>query len=330
MMRCGISASSTRAARCRPRRAAASAHRTRSTTCARCSTKCGCSRTSTNWPSCAVPQRLQPGRTGAPCALSAPASSNTRSRRNCCMNSATTARAIPPILPSSRAARMRACCITWATMPCSGRWRTAADRRRLRARRLRLGHYPHLPGQRPLQPPQRDVYELVLAAQEAAIAATRPGVHWNVPHDVAVAVLAQGIIDLKLCSPARVDGVLESRRLQPLLHAPHRSLAGHGRARCRRLQGRRRVARVAARHGVHRRTRLLHPPRRRCAAGTVEHRRAHRGRRDDHRARLRSADRSRTEDGGGNRGVDAGLTAFCYCVCRLHACQCPARSFTFV
>jgi Xaa-Pro aminopeptidase len=48
--------------------------------------------------------------------------------------------------------------------------------------------------------PQRAVYELVLAAQAAAIAAVRPGTRWNAPHDAAVAVLAQGLIDLKLLS----------------------------------------------------------------------------------------------------------------------------------
>jgi len=46
--------------------------------------------------------------------------------------------------------------------------------------------------------PQHDVYQLVLAAQAAAIDAVQPGAHWNVPHDAAVAVLAQGFIDLKL------------------------------------------------------------------------------------------------------------------------------------
>lgn len=48
--------------------------------------------------------------------------------------------------------------------------------------------------------PQRDIYELVLAAQTAAKAAIRPGAHWNAPHDAAVEVLAQGMIDLKLLS----------------------------------------------------------------------------------------------------------------------------------
>ncbi len=56
---------------------------------------------------------------------------------------------------------------------------------------------------------QKDVYEMVLAAQAAAIAAARPGAHWNEPHDDAVRVLAQGLIDLKLCSGS-VDAVLES------------------------------------------------------------------------------------------------------------------------
>ena len=56
---------------------------------------------------------------------------------------------------------------------------------------------------------QKDVYELVLSAQVAAIAAARPGAHWNEPHDAAVRVLAQGFVDLKLCNGS-VDTVLES------------------------------------------------------------------------------------------------------------------------
>ena len=57
--------------------------------------------------------------------------------------------------------------------------------------------------------PQRDVYSLVLAAQHAAIEKTRPGVPWNEPHDAAVRVLAQGMIDLGLLGGS-LDGVLES------------------------------------------------------------------------------------------------------------------------
>ena len=57
--------------------------------------------------------------------------------------------------------------------------------------------------------PQKAAYELVLAAQAAAIAATRAGVGWNDPHDAATRVLAQGFIDLGLLEGS-LDGVLES------------------------------------------------------------------------------------------------------------------------
>lgn len=46
--------------------------------------------------------------------------------------------------------------------------------------------------------PQREIYQLVLAAQAAAIAAIKPGNRWDAPHRAAVSVLAQGLIDLKL------------------------------------------------------------------------------------------------------------------------------------
>jgi Xaa-Pro aminopeptidase len=56
---------------------------------------------------------------------------------------------------------------------------------------------------------QKDVYEIVLASQFAAIAAAQPGAAWEAPHHAALRVLAQGFIDLKLCH-GTVDGVLES------------------------------------------------------------------------------------------------------------------------
>ncbi len=46
--------------------------------------------------------------------------------------------------------------------------------------------------------PQRALYEIVLAAQKAAIAAVAPGRLWDEPHDEAVRVITQGLIDLKL------------------------------------------------------------------------------------------------------------------------------------
>ena len=57
--------------------------------------------------------------------------------------------------------------------------------------------------------PQKDVYQMVFAAQAAAIAAVKPGNAWDQPHDVALKVLAQGMIDLGLCKGS-LDKVLES------------------------------------------------------------------------------------------------------------------------
>jgi Xaa-Pro aminopeptidase len=57
--------------------------------------------------------------------------------------------------------------------------------------------------------PQRDLYQVVLAAQEAAIAAVRPDNHWNDPHEAALQILARGFIDLGLCQGS-VDSVIQS------------------------------------------------------------------------------------------------------------------------
>jgi Xaa-Pro aminopeptidase len=48
--------------------------------------------------------------------------------------------------------------------------------------------------------PQREIYDLVLAAQAAAIVEVKPGARWDAPHRAAVDVLAQGLIDLELLS----------------------------------------------------------------------------------------------------------------------------------
>jgi Xaa-Pro aminopeptidase len=58
-------------------------------------------------------------------------------------------------------------------------------------------------------PVQSDVYEMVLAAQAAAIATVRAGTRWNAPHDAAVRVLAQGLVDFGLCRGS-VEQVIES------------------------------------------------------------------------------------------------------------------------
>jgi Xaa-Pro aminopeptidase len=57
---------------------------------------------------------------------------------------------------------------------------------------------------------QRAVYDVVVAAQQAAIDATRPGALLSDPHDAAVRILAQGMLDLKLLAASSIDGLIES------------------------------------------------------------------------------------------------------------------------
>jgi Xaa-Pro aminopeptidase len=62
--------------------------------------------------------------------------------------------------------------------------------------------------------PQRALYELVLASQEAAVAATRAGARFTDPHDATVKVLAQGMLDLGLLDGNTVGNaqdVIENR-----------------------------------------------------------------------------------------------------------------------
>lgn len=56
---------------------------------------------------------------------------------------------------------------------------------------------------------QKDVYELVLAAQAAAIEKVTLGNHWNAPHEAALDVLVRGLIDFGLCK-GTPEAVLES------------------------------------------------------------------------------------------------------------------------
>jgi len=62
--------------------------------------------------------------------------------------------------------------------------------------------------------PQKALYELVLASQEAAILATKAGARFTDPHDATVKVLAQGMLDLGLLDANKVgslDDVIEKR-----------------------------------------------------------------------------------------------------------------------
>jgi Xaa-Pro aminopeptidase len=52
--------------------------------------------------------------------------------------------------------------------------------------------------------PQRTLYDLVLASQDAAVAATKPGQRFVDPHEATVAVLAQGLLDVGLLDTNKV------------------------------------------------------------------------------------------------------------------------------
>ncbi len=69
---------------------------------------------------------------------------------------------------------------------------------------------------------QRDLYEVVLAAQAAAFAVIRPGCHWNEAHDATVRVITEGLVELGLLR-GRVEKLIEKGAYRPFYM--HR--AGH-------------------------------------------------------------------------------------------------------
>jgi Xaa-Pro aminopeptidase len=66
--------------------------------------------------------------------------------------------------------------------------------------------------------PQRALYDVVLAAQVASVAATHTGARFTDPHEAAVRVLSQGLLDLGLLNRNNVgslDDVIEKRAYFP-------------------------------------------------------------------------------------------------------------------
>ena len=63
--------------------------------------------------------------------------------------------------------------------------------------------------------PQRSIYEIVLAAQVAAIEKTKPGNVFTDPHDAAVHVITQGLIDLGIIKADSVANAIEQKLYQP-------------------------------------------------------------------------------------------------------------------
>lgn len=71
-------------------------------------------------------------------------------------------------------------------------------------------------------PEQRAIYNIVLNAQKAAIAVTKPGNHWNQPHDATVQVITEGLVELGILN-GDVDELIAQEAYKPFYM--HR--AGH-------------------------------------------------------------------------------------------------------
>ncbi|WP_448254765.1 aminopeptidase P N-terminal domain-containing protein [Ottowia oryzae] len=74
--------------------------------------------------------------------------------------------------------------------------------------------------------PQRALYELVLASQQAAIDATKPGARFTDPHDATVKVLTQGMLDLGLIDKQQ-HGTLDDAIANRAYFAHYMHRTGH-------------------------------------------------------------------------------------------------------
>lgn len=65
---------------------------------------------------------------------------------------------------------------------------------------------------------QRAVYDVVLAAQHAAIAQVKPGNHWNEPHEAAVEVITDGLLKLGLLKGTSKRAIKEEKYKKFYMH----------------------------------------------------------------------------------------------------------------
>ncbi len=70
-----------------------------------------------------------------------------------------------------------------------------------------------LPVDGTFSPVQRDLYSLVLAAQQAGLDAVRPGARFRAPHEAAMSVLAHGLEDLKLLPVSAEEALSPNSRV---------------------------------------------------------------------------------------------------------------------
>lgn len=66
--------------------------------------------------------------------------------------------------------------------------------------------------------PQKELYQLVLDAQIAAIEQVKPGNHWNQPHEAAVKVLVDGLLELGLLEGDADEIIKEEKYRQFYMH----------------------------------------------------------------------------------------------------------------
>ena len=121
------------------------------------------------------------------------------------------------------------------------RGRSAPHRCRLRVRLLRQRRDAHLPGRAARFPASsRPFTSWSWRRSSRRSRRSRAGATLDAIHARSVDVITRGLVRLGLLA-GRVETAHRNEALQALLHAPHQPLAGHGRAR------RRRVLRRAAR-----------------------------------------------------------------------------------
>ena len=132
----------------------------------------------------------------------------------------------------------------------------------------------------------RDVYELVLEAQEQATALIKPGVRFHDVHDKAAEVLTEGLVDLGVLS-GDVAGLIEERSFGPFfMHGTSHWLGMDVHDVGRYREGEESVELrpgmvLTVEPGLY-----FAPGHARCASSAARHRRAHRGRRAGDARRL--------------------------------------------
>jgi Xaa-Pro aminopeptidase len=66
--------------------------------------------------------------------------------------------------------------------------------------------------------PQKEIYEVVLKAQEAAFKKVKPGNHWNDPHNAAVRELTKGMVEIGLLKGRPAQLIKENKYMKYYMH----------------------------------------------------------------------------------------------------------------